>query len=138
MPSYAVEHWNGRTWKYVAIPRALSGYAAASVALAAGSADDAWLLDGFPRGGKALFWHGRQRNIERGTTGARTLYLLPGAAAEEHARPGAPRPALRWPRNLPTFHHDSGWSRYYYRLPGLGSLAVRHSKGVSIGTWQAI
>jgi len=92
VPSYAVEHWNGRTWKYLAIPRALSGYAAASVALAAGSANDAWLLDGFPRGGKALFWNGRLwslRTIPQWVTnGAMSFGGLGTGVAVAPASPG--------------------------------------------------
>jgi len=61
-PAYILMHWNGKTWATVRIPKVSppAGAVEFPVDLAATGPADAWL----------------QRDIEQGSAGARTLYLL--------------------------------------------------------------
>jgi hypothetical protein len=58
--TFAVQRWNGRSWRPVAMPAALEAQEADfAVAFGASSSGNAWIFNGFQDHGKALHWTGR-------------------------------------------------------------------------------
>ena len=55
---FQVDHWNGRGWRLVAIPKRLARYGSDSVGFGASGGRDAWLFDASPLPGRALHWNG--------------------------------------------------------------------------------